>query len=87
LILDGFNLLGEDNANENFIKILYSLMNAKKNMIVVISTTQDESVANKLCSLNGRQRIAPLLNAYTGEDFLPKWNGIKWSRDLLIEAV
>jgi hypothetical protein len=38
---------GEDNVNEDFIKTLYGLMDAEKNMIVVIST-QEESVANKL---------------------------------------
>jgi hypothetical protein len=86
LILDGFNSLGEDNVNEDFIKTLYGLMDAEKNMIVVIST-QEESVANKLCSLNGGQRIAPLPGTYTGEEASPKWNGMKWSRDLLIEAV
>ena len=86
LILDGFNSLGEDNVNLNFVKTLYGLMNAKKNMIIVIST-QEEVVANKLCSLNGGQRIAPLPGAFTGEETSPKWNGMQWSRDLLIEAV
>jgi hypothetical protein len=86
LSLDGFNSLGEDNVNEAFIKTLYGLMNATKNMIVVIST-QEETVANKLCSLNGGQRIVPLPGTYTGEETSPTWNGMKWSRDLLIEAV
>jgi hypothetical protein len=86
LIPDGFNSLGEDNVNEGFIKTLYGLMNAKKNMIVVIST-QEETVANKLCSLNGGQRIAPLPGTYTGKETSPTWNGMNWSRDLLIEAV
>jgi hypothetical protein len=86
LILDGFNSLGEGNVNERFIKRLYGLMNAQKNMIVVVST-QEETVANKLCSLNGGQRIAPLPGTYTGEETSPKWNGMKWSRDLLIKAV
>lgn len=86
LVFDGFNSLGKDNVNEDFIKNLYGLMNAKKNMIIVVST-QEKTVANKLCSLNGGQRIAPLPGTYTGEETLPMWNGMKWSRDLLIEAV
>jgi hypothetical protein len=48
---------------------------------------QEKEVANKLCNLNGRQRIAPLPGTYTGEETSPSWNGMKWSRDLLIEAV
>jgi hypothetical protein len=86
LILDGFNSLGKDEVNLKFIKRLYGLMNARKNMIVVVST-QEETVANKLCSLNGGQRIAPLPGTYTGKETSPTWNGMNWSRDLLMEAV
>ena len=67
LILDGFNSLGEENVNERFIEHLYGLMNAQKNMIVVVSTS-DEVVANQLCSLNGGQRVAPLPGSDTGKD-------------------
>lgn len=86
LILDGFNSLGEENVNERFIEHLYGLMNAQKNMFVVVSTS-DEAVANQLCSLNGGQRVAPLPGSYEGEETSPTWNGMKWSRDLLIEAI
>ncbi|OEU14803.1 hypothetical protein FRACYDRAFT_241361 [Fragilariopsis cylindrus CCMP1102] len=86
LILDGFNSLGEENVNERFIEHLYGLMNAQKNMFVVVSTS-DEAVANQLCSLNGGQRVAPLPGSYEGNVTSPTWNGMNWSRDLLIEAV
>ena len=86
LILDGFNSLGEENVNERFIEHLFGLMNAQKNMIMVVSKSE-EAVANQLCSLNDGQRVAPLPGSYTGKVTSPTWNGMNWSRDLLIEAV
>jgi hypothetical protein len=86
LILDGFNSLGQDDVNKKIIKQLYGLMNADKRMIVVV-ITQEDAVANTLCSLNGGARVAPLLGTYVGKETSPTWNGMRWTRDLLIEAV
>jgi ABC-type uncharacterized transport system ATPase subunit len=61
LVLDGFNSLGTDIVNVSFIKQLYGVINGKKNLFVV-AMMQNEDVANRLCSLNQGQRIAPLLS-------------------------
>jgi hypothetical protein len=84
LILDGFNSGGENNININFVKKLYGEINIDKNLFVVV-VTQDESVADELCRLNGGVRIAPLPNTFTGPATSPKWLGMEWSRELLIE--
>jgi hypothetical protein len=86
LILDGMNSLGEEAVNERFIKQLYGLINGKKNVYVVILTS-DPTVATKICSWNGGQRIRPMPNTYIGEATDPKWSGMNWSREQLIEAV
>lgn len=86
LILDGFDSLGEDDVNEAFIKELYGLLEGKKNVYVVIMSS-NEVVASKMCSFNGGQRIQPLPNTYEGGKTAPKWNDMKWSREQLIAAV
>ena len=91
LILDGFNSTGNDGVNLKFIKRLYGLMDERKQTgtqnTVVLVTTHNQDVANKLCELNCGQRVAPLQNSYTGEAASPVWNDMKWSRDKLIEAI
>jgi hypothetical protein len=51
--------------------------------------TQNTDVAAILSSLNGGQRIDPLPQpqSYSGEKTSPTWNGMKWSRSLLVDAV
>ena len=86
LILDGFNSLGKDDVNEAFIKELYGLIGGKKNLFVVIMTS-DDTLASKICTFNDGQRIQPLPNTYTGKKTAPEWNRMEWSRDQLIEAI
>ena len=87
LILDGFNSMGKDQANLQFIKWLYGLINGKMNLFVVVAT-QNKQVADALCELNGGQRIAPIPGSYAGDDKIsPHWKEEKWSRSLLIEAI
>lgn len=91
LILDSFNSLGnatEDGnyMNVKFIKRLYNLINGMKNLFVVV-ITQEKTVADKLCSMNNGQRIAPVPTTYTGEPTSPQWKSMKCSREILIEVV
>lgn len=86
LILDGMNSLGQDNVNEDFIKELYGLIEGKKNLYIVIMSSEEE-LASKMCTFNHGQRIQPLPNTFEGETTAPKWNKMKWKRDQLIQAV
>jgi hypothetical protein len=56
-------------------------------MMIVVVMTHVETVANKLCSLNGGQRIGPLPGIYKGNAMSPTQNGMPSRRDLLIEAI
>jgi hypothetical protein len=84
LILDGFDSAGENNINITFVKKLYGEINITKNLFVVV-VTQNESVANELCDLNGGMRVLPLPNTYMGSRTSPTWLDMKWSRKLLVE--
>jgi hypothetical protein len=86
LIIDSFNSLGTDDVNLKFIKALYSLMNAKKNIFVVVLTHLD-SVAQKLVDCNGGSRVVPLPGCSKGELTSLTWNEAPWTREQLIGAI
>jgi hypothetical protein len=86
LIIDSFNSLGTDNVNLKFIKALYSLMNAKKNIFVVVLTHLD-IVAQKLIDCNGGNRVLPLPGCSTGELASLTWNEAPWTSQQLIGAI
>lgn len=62
-----------------------NLLNAKKNIFVVVMTHNRE-VANE-CASNGGQRVKPIPGFYTGEKESPVWKEPPWSRDLLVGAI
>eukprot|EP00977_Amphora_coffeiformis_P030204 scaffold45428_cov176-Amphora_coffeaeformis.AAC.8 len=86
LIIDSFNSLGTDDVNLKFIKALYSMMNAKKNIFVVV-LTQLDSVAQKLVDCNGGNRVVPLPGCSKGELTSLTWNETPWTREQLIGAI
>jgi hypothetical protein len=55
--------------------------------IFVVVMTQDKSVANRLCALNGGVRVQPLPGFNEGSKMLPEWREDEWPRDLLMEAI
>ena len=90
LILDGFNSLGPDRKNIDFIKRLYDIMNPMVNKmnIAVVVMTKNEEVANELCGCNGGVRVQPINGFYTGTNKIkPAWKNSYWSRTLLIDAL
>lgn len=81
VILDGLNSIRSGGVNLKFSKRLYGLVDERKQTgtqnTLVLVTTHNKDVANKLCELSCGQRVAPLPNSYTGEATLPVWNEMK----------
>jgi hypothetical protein len=69
LILDGFNSVGKDDGNLNFIQGLYQRMNGQMNIFIVV-VTQKPEIASRLLALNGGERVSPCPGCYTGDDKL-----------------
>lgn len=86
LILDSVNSVGEDRANIRFIKALYELMAAEKNIFVVV-LTQEKEVAQELFKENGGARIIPLPGSMEGTTDSPVWKEEKWTMDELVQFV
>jgi hypothetical protein len=82
LILDGFNSLGKEGANEAFVKKLYGLIGGKKTLYAVLVSSESD-VAREVCL----EQWTENLTSYTGEATAPMWNDMKWSRDERIQAV
>ena len=86
LILDGFNSVGEEKANIKFVKALYDMLGAERNVFVLV-VTQDKEVAQALFKENGGARIIPLPGSMDGTTDQPLWKEEKWTMDQLIELV
>ena len=63
-MIDGLEEITE--ADYSFIRRLYK--SANKSRIIVFILTDDEETANLLCGMNGKQRIRPLVDMFTGAD-------------------
>lgn len=87
LILDSFDCLGEDDVNLAFIQSLYEVLDSKKNIYVIVMTNQLD-VADALCGMESGQRTFPMPMFYQGSDLaVPRWNGTRWRRELLLLAI
>lgn len=97
LILDEFNLPGEDNINLKFAETLFRQVSEEKLNFNILFITQKEEMANELLSYNCWQKISPL-PGFTSPDSttvlhaeqVPKdfsWVKMPWTRRQLSMVV
>ena len=99
LILDEFNLEGEDGINLIFAENLFRQVAEKGLNFNILFVTQKEEMAKNLLRMNAWQKISPL-SGFTSPDsatiyraeLAPKeedvtWNKIRWTRRQLSEIV
>lgn len=98
LILDEFNLEGEDGVNLVFAEHLFRQVHERQLKFNVLFITQNEEMSRKLVSMNSWQKIAPMpcftvpdskdiLHAqdFPGENFT--WKRLPWNRQQLSKVV
>ena len=109
LVLDDF-FFDEEGKNKRFISRIYNTLkraHRERYNIIVVVITKEKHVADCLCSLNGGERIQPMIGRYeTKENDVffkaqcalkladerqpltnPTWKPVRWTKDLLVEAV
>ena len=109
LVLDDF-FFDEEGRNKRFISRIYNTLKraqSERYNIIVVVITKEKHVADCLCSMNGGERIQPMVGRYETKenDVLfkaqcalkladerqpltnPTWKLVRWTKDLLIEAV
>ena len=95
LVLDEFNLPGENDQNINFADSFARFIYARS--FTVIFVTQDLAMAKELCKLNQWQKIGPLPGLSQPERWSLKkgelppanynWNGMQWTTERLTTMI